>query len=119
MAYKAADEEARSHHKRRTPRHKKHTVYPGMTLSPKAIVVSGSIKSGGSMHNISAQGGKPANSNDSLWNGYFDAAKKCGAYGSAMPLQMRRKAEDDYVHAFQRLVRAGKAISIKQKYTGR
>jgi hypothetical protein len=117
MAYKAADEEARSHHKRRTPRHKKHTLYPGMTLSPKAIVVSGSIKSGGSPHNIPAQASK--GSLDPLWNAYFDAAKKCGSYGSAMPLQMRRKAEDDYVHAFLRLVKAGKADPIKRKYTAR
>jgi hypothetical protein len=111
-------ETAPPRHKRRSVPHNKHTVFPGMRTPTGVTIVSGSIK-GTAQKTTNIAVGKSISYNDSDWVVYDAAAKKLGSFGSAVPLQIRRRAEDDFTLAYNRLTKNGKIMKIKNKYSAR
>lgn len=106
-------------HKQRTALHKKHTVYPGMKISPEVTIVSGSIRpiNRGGVPNIKEGGPRVIKTtNEDLWSAYDAVSKRLSVNGSAVPLQIRNNIEFQYLLAFKRLVKAGEISPLKDKY---
>lgn len=112
------DSGLRKKSKQRTPPHKKHTVYPGMTLSNEVKVEYGSIKpiTNKTPTLISTSNAKRKEYDDPLWQAYDRAAQGLSHANNSSKAQ-NNIPERIYELAYRRLVRAGKAPKIKRKYT--
>lgn len=111
------DQKVKSRHKRRTVEHKKHSAYPGMTLSKGMMIVNQSIKSIESItYKQIDTSVRPMTYKEPVMEAYNIAARKLGNLGSAATLGLRTRAERDFYDAYLTLSKANLAMPIKRKY---
>lgn len=110
------DSGIRRKHKQRTAPHKKHTVYPGMTLSSEVRVEHGSIKPLHVKSQSSTQSSKkPVERTEPEWVEYDRAARALTSFDNKSAAR-QRNLERLYTLAYRGLVRASLAPKLRRKY---
>lgn len=111
------DSGIRRKHKQRTVVHKKHTAYPGITLTPDVKIEAGSIRVINKRESEYAPALKPLPSSyDPKYDESAAKLRDMNANGSSAPLAARRTFETNYTLAYRELARQGRVMRLRGKY---
>jgi hypothetical protein len=115
------DSGIRRKHKQRTVLHKKHSAFPGITLSKDVKIEAGSIRLKNPRPQLAQANTRTvSNSDDPRWAAYYEASAKLLdqmiSNKSSAPLGGRRNIEARYAYTYRQLARDGLVYRIKAKY---